>query len=167
MTITLRLITKIQNEYPLDIGGVHGMNHWARVHEIGLKLSELTGADPVVLELFAVFHDSRRLNEGRDPNHGQRGAALARSLWGEYFEATEDQLKLLCRACEGHTHGKPSAQEDTTVLACWDSDRLDLSRVGITPDPKFLCTQGARTAEMISWASSLYLGNFEKYPFYV
>lgn len=167
MLVSLRLLAKIQDGYSLDIGGVHGVRHWGRVHEIGLRLASLTGADPVVLELFSVFHDSRRINDGGDPHHGPRGAALARKLCGEYFDATEQQLEQLCRACNGHTHGKPSAQEDITVLTCWDSDRLDLSRVGITPDPKFLCTPSARTTEMIRWAFSLYLSNFEKYPFYI
>lgn len=167
MTITLRLIAKIQNEYPLDIEGIHGMSHWARVHEIGLRLASLTGADPVVLELFAAFHDSQRLSNGHDPRHGQRGAALARSLRGEYFDATEQQLEHLCRACDGHTYGKPSAQEDITVLTCWDADRLDLSRVGIKPSRRYLCTAAAQDVEMIKWASSLCLSNFEKYPFYV
>src|SRR6185369_16204086 len=38
--------------------GDHGISHWARVLENGLRLSTETGADPNVVSLFAVFHDS-------------------------------------------------------------------------------------------------------------
>ena len=41
---------------------------------------------------------------------------------------------------------------DVTIQTCWDADRLDLSRVGIRPDPKKLCTKAAKDPAMISWA---------------
>lgn len=31
-----------------------------------------------------------------------------------------------------------------TIGVCWDADRLDLTRVGMTPKPKLLSTQAAR-----------------------
>jgi alkaline phosphatase D len=37
-----------------------------------------------------------------------------------------------------------------TLLACWDADRLDLGRAGITPVPERLCTDAAR--ELLAWA---------------
>lgn len=40
----------------------------------------------------------------------------------------------------------------TTVLACWDADRLDLARVGIQPQPQRLCTGAARDASTIGAA---------------
>ncbi|MCA9790206.1 MAG: hypothetical protein KC910_00365 [Candidatus Eremiobacteraeota bacterium] len=33
---------------------------------------------------------------------------------------------------------------DPTIATCWDSDRLDLDRVGVDPDPAFLSTAAAR-----------------------
>ena len=33
----------------------------------------------------------------------------------------------------------------------WDSDRLDLGRVGIKPDPKLLSTERAKHLEVINW----------------
>ena len=47
---------------------------------------------------------------------------------------------------------------DATVLTCWDADRLDLGRVGIRPDPKYLCTPAARDPEMLA---SAYLRSLE------
>jgi uncharacterized protein len=39
-----------------------------------------------------------------------------------------------------------------TIQASWDADRLDLGRVGTTPDPARLCTAAARDPEMFRWA---------------
>ena len=39
-----------------------------------------------------------------------------------------------------------------TIQTCWDADRLDLGRVGITPDPSWLCTEAAKRPEVIAWA---------------
>ena len=38
------------------------------------------------------------------------------------------------------------------LQTCWDSDRLDLGRVGITPHPNRLCTAVAKRPEPIKWA---------------
>jgi hypothetical protein len=39
---------------------------------------------------------------------------------------------------------------DPTLLACWDADRLNLGREGITPDPHRLATDAARGS--VDWA---------------
>jgi uncharacterized protein len=69
----------VRESFALDINGIHGIRYWARVHSFGARLAEVTGSDPLVLALFALFHDSRRRNDGRDPGHGKRGADLARA----------------------------------------------------------------------------------------
>lgn len=152
MVITPELMTAICAEYPLNPAGIHGLGHWRRVCEIGLRLAEATGADPVVVELFSVFHDSQRQNDGHDPQHGARGALLARRLFGKNFDTTASQLDTLCRACEGHTSGSPGDEEDFTILTCWDADRLDLWRLEITPHPAYLCTVAAREQSIVEWA---------------
>jgi len=161
MIISKELISKICKVYPLNPKGIHGLSHWARVREFGLKLAETTGADPVVVELFAVFHDSQRHNDGRDPDHGPRGAQLARLLFGEYFKVESAQLEMLCRACEGHTFGTVGTKEDITVFTCWDADRLDLLRVGNRPNPEYLCTPAARDRSIIEWACSWSSAGYE------
>ena len=57
---------------------------------------------------------------------------------------------MLLEACETHTSEKDS--DNVTIQTCWDSDRLDLGRVGITPHPSRLCTPAARRPETIKWA---------------
>ena len=61
-----------------------------------------------------------------------------------------DQLTLLKFACEHHEKGRVS--DNPTVGCCWDADRLDLGRVGITPHPSRLCTNIAKLPKTIKWA---------------
>jgi uncharacterized protein len=130
--------------------GIHGAGHWQRVCENGLRLAEETGADPAVLELFAYFHDSRRLSDGWDPEHGHRAAAFIKNLQGSHLSLCEEKLEILTFACTHHSDGLIDA--DVTVQTCWDADRLDLGRIGIQPDPERLCTAAARMPDVIEWA---------------
>ncbi len=151
MTLNIPLIlSAILDEYELSVNGTHGVSHWARVMENGLRLAEETGANVEVLRLFAVFHDSKRINEGTDPDHGQRGADFASELRGSMFDLPDHEFNLLYRACAGHTHER--THPDITIQTCWDSDRLDLGRVGIMPHPSRLCTEVAKRRETILWA---------------
>lgn len=144
------IVHNILKEYALPWDGVHGVGHWARVLENGLRLSEQTGANVKVVQLFAVFHDSRRINEGVDDGHGQRSADLARQLRGDVFQLSDPDFDLLYAACVGHTNGKTDA--DITVQTCWDADRLDLGRVGICPHSSRLCTDTAKKSDILKWA---------------
>ncbi|HQZ72335.1 MAG: HD domain-containing protein [Anaerolineae bacterium] len=144
------ILRNILPGYVLPLRGDHGVAHWARVTEIGLRLAELTGADAEVVALFALFHDARRVNEYDDPEHGLRGAELARSLRGSLVHLNDERFDLLHEACRRHTDGKTSKQP--TIQACWDADRLDLGRVGITPRPERLGSDAARS--LLRWAHS-------------
>jgi uncharacterized protein len=148
--ITPLLIQTILNEYQLSWNGVHGIPHWARVLENGLHLASYTGAQTQVVALFAVLHDSRRTNESKDPGHGRRGAQFAKCLKGKAFDLSADAFALLETACTYHTDSLTTG--DITVQNCWDSDRLDLGRVGIVPDPRYLCTEAAKQPELLNWA---------------
>jgi len=145
------VVSALLQDYCLPWDGAHGVSHWARVLENGLRLAPETGADVAVVSLFAVLHDSRRHNEGRDPDHGPRAAVFAAGLRGTAFELDADQFLLLAQACEGHTHER--THSDITVQTCWDSDRLDLGRVGIEPHPSRLCTEVAKRPEILRWAN--------------
>ncbi len=133
---------------------LHGEGHWRRVAAAGLALlPETPDADPAVVFLFALFHDSMRLNDGHDPLHGPRGAALAGELRGGAFDLEDAGMDLLKFACEEHTNG--GVGRDPTVGVCWDADRLNLWRVGIRPDPRLLSTGAASSGERILWARGL------------
>ena len=139
---TQSLMVYLRSQSRINWHGHHGISHWARVRVNGLMLAQETGANPHVVELFAWFHDSRRVNEHEDIGHGNRGAILAQKLRGQYFDATVDEMDLLIHACGHHSDG--FMEDDVTVMTCWDADRLDLGRVGIVPDPLYLCTDAAR-----------------------
>ena len=148
-----RLIALLREGFALDWRGDHGIAHWGRVRRHGLELAAETGADPHVVELFALLHDSQRLNEGHDPEHGARAAWYAAELRGEWFEVSDRQFAQLTFACTHHTHVEDDP--DMTIATCWDADRLDLYRVGIVPDPARLCTAAARDPERIAAAIRL------------
>lgn len=151
MADLLFILSKIALQYKLKPNGAHGLSHWARVLENGLRLAETEGGDTTVIRLFAVFHDACRHNQARDPGHGQRGADLAGELLKGYPGVNVEQLQLLQYACSTHTDGETNAER--TVQICWDSDRLDLLRVLIKPSPDLLCTETAKTNEILSWAN--------------
>jgi uncharacterized protein len=144
------LMRVVRSQFALHWKGIHGVPHWVRVRENGLLLAERTGARTDVIELFALFHDSRRRNDEYDPAHGERGAAFAESLAGSVFDLDPRDLELLSEACRGHSDGLTDG--DVTVLTCWDADRLDLGRIGIQPDPSRLCTEAAREPDILERA---------------
>lgn len=144
------VIAAVRAQYRLHWDGIHGRAHWERVRENGLRLAGRTGARTDVVELFAYFHDACRHNDSHDPEHGARGADLARGLAGSAFDLDLEGLALLVEACTGHTRGGTVAE--ITVATCWDADRLDLARVGTTPRPERLCTDAARDPAIIAWA---------------
>jgi uncharacterized protein len=148
--ITKNLIRAIRLKYALEPHGIHGVAHWARVLENGLRVAESSGARVEVVELFSVFHDSRRFSNASDPGHGLRGAEYAAELRGVLFDLPDSDFELLYEACAYHTDGLTAG--DVTVQTCWDADRLDLSRVGITPRPSRLCTDAAKDPRVIEWA---------------
>lgn len=89
------------------------------------------------------LHDSCRENDGHDPFHGSRAVDFAGELRGRLFDIDDAGFALLEEACSKHSDGHMEAHP--AVQACWDADRLDLWRVWITPDPRRLATQAARS----------------------
>jgi uncharacterized protein len=150
MMISDDLLLLIREGFALSLDGIHGTAHWGRVRDNGLRLAESTGASRAVVELFALLHDSKRLNDGLDPEHGRRAADFARTLRGSLITLSDDDFESLVYACETHSDGLLEAH--ATVQTCWDADRLDLGRIGIQPRASRLCTSAARDAAMIEWA---------------
>jgi len=123
------LVHRILEDYSLPWHGTHGVGHWARVLENGIRLARQTEANVEVVQLFAIFHDSCRVSEGYDDGHGERGGDLALALRHEWIVLSDEEFDLLYEACAGHTDGETEA--DITIQTCWDADRLDLGRVGV------------------------------------
>ena len=142
---------QVRSEFKLDWLGIHGAPHWSRVMRHGLDLAKETGADPLVIKLFALIHDSCRRDEGDDMNHGNRAADFAQRMFQEgILHISCEQLDHLDIACKGHSKGLLDAHP--TIQSCWDADRLDLGRIGVRPDPRYLCTEQARCPQRIQRA---------------
>jgi uncharacterized protein len=140
-----KILKRACERFALPCDSIHGPKHWAKVEEIGLRLAHSTGADVDVVRLFAALHDVERREDGEDPEHGQRAAQLATRWRTEGFELhklDESRFLSLYMACQCHAMGLTS--EDATIGTCWDADRLDLGRVGITPSSEFLSTRSAQ-----------------------
>jgi uncharacterized protein len=146
----LPIVDEISAGFKLDLDGIHGLPHWSRVLENGMRLAQHTGANPSVISAFALLHDCQRENDGFDPQHGMRGAELGKLMRSRLPSLSDIEFGLFYEAAAYHSDGLIDG--DVTVQTCWDADRLDLYRVGIRPNPHFLCTEAARHPDIIVWA---------------
>jgi len=151
----------VEPQFRLDINhGWHGVGHWARVWRNGLELCEVMELPQQVPCAFAFLHDSQRFDEGMDPLHGHRACEWLDRLYREGrlgpLNLDLRDYKLLARAIGGHSHG--GTEEHPIVQICWDSDRLDLGRVGIMPAAQYLCTPHAKKDSTIMAAYKRSIG---------
>ena len=144
------LVRLVVSEFPLSTRGIHGPSHWFGVRKNGLLLADMTGANNKAVELFALYHDCMRFNDGRDQEYDLRGAKKAYKHWKEgLIDISRDEIDLLYEACRGYTGGGNSPN-DVTIGTCWDADRLDLGRIGIRVDPDRLCCEESKDDRLYS-----------------
>ncbi|MEQ9460448.1 MAG: hypothetical protein RIG82_05810 [Phycisphaeraceae bacterium] len=97
-----------------------------------------------------------QLAQLRGAHAGQRGDPPGAFFTGEFHESltmiNPVRFEQLRYACQYHTLKTHS--NDPTIWACWDADRLDLGRVGITPSPRYLNTHRAKE---IAWDQAVHL----------
>lgn len=151
-----RALAAAKAQFRLDIHGVHGLPHWERVLKHGTEIAKRDPrVDRKVVSLFAVLHDSQRLNDGDDPKHGLRAAIWTIDMDNTgLINLSREQGIELFLALRDHSVG--GSTEAPTVQACWDADRLDLGRVGIKPEAKYLGSEYARRPDVIeaAWQES-------------
>lgn len=137
------LVRAVLVSYRLPLAGVHGPAHWLRVLVNGHALAALTpDADAEVVGLFALLHDSHRVNEHRDPQHGERAADFVRQLASQGLLPIEGpRITVLAAACARHELGEVT--NHPTIGCCWDADRLELSRLHRRPKPELPSTKAA------------------------
>jgi uncharacterized protein len=140
-----QVVRAAKDRFVLSLHGIHGVAHWQRVRENGLRIARHSGASPLLVELFAFLHDCCREDDGSDPGHGERAAEFTQSLLGTMIHLGDEDFALLHEVIRDHELGR--TRGDVTVLTCWDADRLDLGRVGMRPNPIHLCTEYARRKE--------------------
>ena len=146
-------IKKIAIEtFVMDKESIHGIHHWEEVYENGMMLANQPGVDSLVVKLFAYLHDCKREDDHQDPEHGDRAADFV--VWlrnsGKLFFLTETQYKQLWMACLQHHKGFVET-EDITIGSCFDADRIELIRCGITPREDLMSTpMGIRIAKKMN-----------------
>ena len=136
------ILPAIRKQFRLNWWGHHGVRHWARVRRNGRIIAQhIEGVDTQVTDLFAVLHDAGRVDEYDDPGHGWRVMAYLRKLHSETrLGLNPEQFHTLLIAIERHSD--PSATPyNATMAACWNADRLDIGRVGLTPSKRFMCNE--------------------------
>lgn len=134
-----KVIKKLKEQFFLDFESeMHGFSHWCRVLENGLIISSINGANKNVIIAFSLFHDLCRLTENReDIEHGLR-ASIVLEDFKDQINLTEEEFLTVVEACKNHSNAMKTDNKD--IGTCWDADRLDLLRVGIYPDKKYLST---------------------------
>lgn len=126
-------------------GPIHGLSHWNRVAENGQQLCQMAEKDGqrpdrLVVFLFAYVHDSCREDDWSDIEHGPRAARAIAEIRETLLPfLTDEQFLLLRMACAAHT--KEERTDILTLNICLDSDRLDLPRVGICPQPERMASK--------------------------
>ena len=151
------LLNHLLEQFPLGNSIIHGKGHWMRVLYNGRMIAKETGANLNVVELFAVMHDCQRDNEHYDLEHGRRAAKYVHEIRGKWFDITDKETELLVEACKYHSDGL--VEGNITIQTCWDSDRLELGRVGIKPSPQRLCTEFAKRKDVIEAAYKRSINN--------
>ena len=131
----------------MGVDSIHGIEHWDRVARNG-ELLNVPEADMKVVLSFAYLHDVERDNDGYDEEHGPKAAKLVEEIHDTLLAFLDNkQIGLLKEACALHTTCHRTG--NPTIDACFDSDRLDLTRVGIIPDPDRMATkEGAEKARL-------------------
>ena len=156
-------------EFALDgwkLGRTHGLSHWQRVERNGILLSTSNGCirediHIKVVRFFAYLHDKCRLNDWKDLEHGVRAADMLPTIRDTILKSfTDEEVSLLEKACRYHTTELRTGIP--TIDVCFDADRLDLCRVGITPNPKLMASkEGAYYATNIHLLNSVSHNSYE------
>jgi uncharacterized protein len=148
------ILDRAKKEFKLGLNSVHGIGHWTRVYQNGQVLAPITGADLDLIWYFAFLHDVCRENEWKDPGHGPRAERFIYKLLAKELILPFQDAEILRFAVAFHNNRGTeyhSLQDNITVQACWDCDRLDLSRPGVgkTIDPNQLFTGAAKDPRTI------------------
>ena len=142
-----KILDLIKKEFKIDFYGDHGIKHWERVYKNAQILANHYRIKSEVFELFALLHDSKREDEYRDIEHGKRASIFVKQLLANNLIvlSSKDKERLVF-ACENHTKQDTSNPlcKDLIVQICFDSDKLDLGRVGMTPDANRMSTSYAK-----------------------
>lgn len=141
------ILELIVNDFKIDFFGDHGIKHWESVFKHSQILANHYEISSKVFELFALLHDSKREDEYQDINHGLRASVFVKELLvNDLIKLNKQDAERLIFACANHTVKNKTNPlcDDLIVQICFDSDKLDLGRVWMTPDKNRMYTSYAK-----------------------
>jgi uncharacterized protein len=146
MQQTIEIVREIALKEFVMGDSIHGLHHWEQVEANGILLAQQPETDLLVVRIFSYLHDCKRQDDWEDPLHGDRSAEFVLSVRGTLLgNLHSEQVEKLWWAC--HWHNKGVTHLDPTIGACFDADRLELTRVGILPRVDLMSTEmGKRIA---------------------
>jgi uncharacterized protein len=116
----------------------HGIEHWQGVADQAVWMADAFGMGRegrVFGFVFGAVHDCRRVNDGYDPEHGERAAGwLVDNGWMEQL-GIGHLLPTMVASLNGHDKGRTT--DNALEGLGWDADRSLLGRVGIQPDRRY------------------------------
>lgn len=155
--IPLSLLVIIAKNFKLNLEDIHGINHWLRVLTNGLILADSEKVSYNIPIVFSFTHDMLRFTDyDTDTEHGAR-AAEALEYMKHKLKLNAEELEICKEACKRHSDGLVTDEKEIGV--CWDADRLDLMRVGIYPDEKYLSTRTGKNSGLIIQTNKYALRN--------
>jgi hypothetical protein len=128
-----------------EMGSEHSVDHPARVliwqdyitRYMILRGYEISEDSQNALRWFATIHDSQRLDDDYDIEHGERAAQFALDNLADYMTpAVLDELVYLCRAHVPHDDAQPPLT--ITAQIAKDADMLDRGRCSNDLDRKYV-----------------------------
>jgi HD superfamily phosphodiesterase len=143
-----------------DPHGIHGVAHAARVLVLANAIVDALSKDGVqvdteVVRWAAVLHDVGRVDDGKDPEHGQRSADWLLDNPAVASTLSDPQREVAASAIRWHVpwDNEVPAEAHTPEWVCLkDADALDRLRIGDL-DPRLLRTEAAQ--ELVVYAGRL------------
>jgi len=142
------VIDEVVKQYDERMGQdiVHGTRHWTNVFTNAYHIIENSPEVHNQLEeyllgafLFALFHDSKRKDEGLDLLHGYKGGAYFLEMVIKHnIEISPTIQTKIYRAITNHSTEIKSGI--SIISVCYDADRFDLFRVGKIPKIQYFST---------------------------
>jgi uncharacterized protein len=155
--IPKKVLKSIIEEYSLNLlSGMNGLNHWSRVLENALLLSEYNNANKNIIIAFSLFHKIKRNNEEHDQNEGIKSAEFLR-YYEDQLNLTEEEFDETYLACKNIS--EYMFHENKNISTCWDAERLDLMRTGLYPKESNMNSDYAKNAGIITWSVKRALNN--------
>jgi putative nucleotidyltransferase with HDIG domain len=105
----------------------HGFRHAVRTMDLAQRICETEGGDPNIVSAAALLHDIGRENIFSDPDHGRRGAEIAREILSQLGAPWDvEAIISLIRRHDDPTDGTDGPIE---LVILKDADKLELLRV--------------------------------------